>query len=92
MKKNTLACPEILQLKRAPLSNDSNSLDLSMYAIANNCIIIDKKDEVEAIGYDPTNSKSIFQKIIYKKTGTYFYIKSSSIQIEQDGKKSSIRF
>ncbi len=92
MKKKTLACPTVVQLQKAPVEMDDSSMDLSMYAIANNCMIIDKRDKVEAIGYDPTYSKEIYQKIIFKRTGTYLYVLRSTIQVEQDGKKSSMRF
>lgn len=92
IKKKVLACPSIAQLQKAPVDSADNYIDLSMYAIANDCVILGKKDKVEAIGYDPLNSKEIYQKIIYKKTGVYLYILRSSIQIEQEGKKSSFRF
>jgi hypothetical protein len=92
MKKKTLACPSVAQLQKAPLDKKEDSMSLSMYAIANDCLIIDKRDKVEAIGYDPTNSKEIYQKILYQKTGTYLYILRSTIQVEQDGKKGSLRF
>jgi len=92
LKKRTLACPSIEQLKKAPVENDENSMNLSMYAIANDCHIIDKRDKIEAIGYDPTNSKEIYQQILYKKTNTRLYILRSAIQVEQDGKKGSLRF
>lgn len=92
IKKKTLACPAIEQLQKAPLDKAEDLTKLSMYAIANDCLIIDRKDKVEAIGYDPTNSKEIYQKIFYKKTGVYLYILRSTIQVEQDGKKSSYRF
>ncbi len=92
LKKKTLACPSILQLQKAPMEKDEDSMNLSMYAIANDCFILDKRDKVEAIGYDPTNSKEIYQKILYKKTGVYLYILRSAIQVEQDGKKGSLRF
>ncbi len=92
MKKKTLACPSVMQLQKAPVDTSENYMNLSMYSIANDCIILGKRDNVEAIGYDPTNSKEIYQKILYKRTGVYLYILRSSIQVEQDGKKSSLRF
>lgn len=92
MKKKTLACPSVLILQKAPIEQNQNSMNLSMYAISNDCIIVDKKDNVEAIGYDPTNTKEMFQKIFYKKTGVYLYVLKSTIQVEQDGKKGSYRF
>ncbi|WP_372999832.1 hypothetical protein [Sulfurimonas sp.] len=92
IKKKTLACPTIEQLEKAPVDKADNLTDLSMYAIANDCVMIDRRDNIEAVGYDPTNSKEIYQKIFYKKTAVYLYVLRSSIQVEQDGKKSSYRF
>lgn len=34
--------------------------ELEMYSIANACVILSRGDEVEAIGYDPRNSKEIY--------------------------------
>ena len=81
-----------MDLKKAPLDEGNNSLELSMYAIAKDCMIISKRDKVEAIGYDSLNSKEIYQKILYKKTDVYLYIRSSSISVEQAGKKGVVRF
>lgn len=88
----TLACPTILQLQKAPVMKEENSLDLSMYTIANSCVVVSTKDKVEAVGYDSRNSKEIYQQIVYQKTGTLLYILRSSILIEQGGKKGSVRF
>lgn len=92
MKKKTLACPSVMQLQKAPLQKADNGMKLSTYAISNECLIIDKNDKVEAVGYDPRNSKEIYQKIIHKKTGVALYIIKSSIQIEQGGKKNRYKF
>ena len=92
MKIQTLGCPTLEQLKKAPLEKGEGSLELTMYAIANECIVISKHDKVEALGYDPRNSKAIFQEISYQKTGVTLYIKKSSIMVEQGGKKGFIRF
>ncbi len=95
IKKNTLACPTIERLKKAPLDTTENYMELSMYAISNNCVILTKRDKVEAIGSlddDIRNSKEIFKKIMYKKTGVILYMKRSSLQIEKGGKKASYRF
>jgi len=92
MKIQTLGCPTLEQLQKAPLEKGQGSLELTMYAIANECIVISKHDRVEALGYDPRNSKSIFQEISYQKTGVTLYIKKSSIIVEQGGKKGFIRF
>ena len=92
IKKNSLACPTIVQLKKAPLDSSEDIMQLSMYSIANGCEILGKQDKVLAIGYDPNNSKEIYQKILHKKTGKYLFLLRSSIQVEQDGKKASYRF
>ncbi len=92
IKKKTLACPTIVQLKKAPIGVEEESINLTMYAIANGCVILGERDRVKAIGYDSLNSKEIYQKIVYENTGVYLYVLSSSLQIEQDGKKSSFRF
>ncbi len=92
LKKKTLACPSVLLLKKAPVDVANASMDMTMYAIANNCEILSKRDKVEAVGYDISNTEAIYQEIIYQKTGATLYIHSSAIQIEQSGKKSSYRF
>jgi hypothetical protein len=92
VKNKALACPSILLLKKAPLEIKDNSMDLSLYAVSNSCEILSRGDKIQAIGYDPRNSKELFQKIIYLKTGSELYIKRSAIEIEQGGKKSTLRF
>lgn len=92
MKRKTLGCPSVMLLQKAPTDTGDNYLELNMYAIANSCVIISKRDRVEAIGYDPLNSKEIFQKVIYKKTDSVLYIPRSTIQVEQGGKKGAVRF
>ena len=87
-----LACPTIDALTKAPVSTSSNPLELEMYTIANSCVILSRSDKVEAIGYDPRNSKEIYQEIIYKRTGSQLFMLRSSILIEQGGKKNSYRF
>jgi len=79
-------------LKKAPIASLDDILGLNMYAIANDCVVINRRDSVEAIGYDPRNSKEIFQQIIYRKTGVYLYIERAAIYVEQDGKKGVVRF
>lgn len=90
--KKTLACPSIDILKKAPTDGSSNSLDLSMYVVANDCVILFKSSEIQAIGYDARNSTEIFQKILDKKSGKILYTPRSSIFVEQDGKKAVLRF
>jgi len=92
IKNVTLGCPSVMLLQKAPAVNSDNYVKLNEYAIANNCVIISRGDVVQAIGYDPLNSIDIFQKILYKRTGEELYILRSAVQIEQEGKKSSLRF
>ena len=87
-----LACPTLEILKKAPVNTTSNSLELEMYTIANSCLVLSREDKVQAIGYDPRNSKQKFQQIVDKKTGVQLYILREAIQIEQGGKKNSYRF
>jgi hypothetical protein len=90
--KKTLACPSVFLLKKAPLDQGESGMDLTLYSIANNCLIISRKDKVEAIGYDPSSSKEIFQQIIHQKTGKKFFIFRDNIMVEQSGKKNIFRF
>ena len=92
IKRKTLGCPSVMLLQKAPVDTGDNYLELNMYAIANDCVIISKRDRVEAIGYDPLNSKDVFQKILLKKTDNILYILRSTIQVEQGGKKGAMRF
>ena len=92
IKSKTLGCPNVDALKNAPMQNLEDPMALSMYSIANGCEIISRRDKIEAIGYDPRNTESTFQKIIYKRTGVVLYVLRSSIMIEQGGKKNGMRF
>ncbi len=93
INKKTLACPTVDTLKKAPVENTaSNPMDLSLFMIANGCEMLSARDGVEAIGYDPRNSKKLYVKIIYKKTGAYLFVPRSAITIEQGGKKNNYRF
>ena len=90
--KKSLGCPTLDALKKAPLENEESGLDLHMYAIANSCVIMNKRDKVQVIGDDPRNSKEIYQQVVYQKTGVMLYIPSSAVQIEQGGKKGILKF
>lgn len=92
LSKDTLACPNVMLLKKAPLNQGESGLDLTFYAISNACMILSKKDKVEAIGYDPSNSKEIFQEIVHKATGNKLFIKRESLVVEQGGKNNIYRF
>ena len=88
----TLACPSVAILKKAPLDLNSAPLKLEMFTIANSCVILSRGDSIEALGYDPRNSKDVYQEILYKKTSSHLYMLRKAIQVEQGGKKNSYRF
>lgn len=92
IKYKTLACPSVELLKKAQDVDMKDSLKLEMYAISNNCVVLSREDHIKALGYDPANSKDIFQQILYKKTSTELYIVRDAIHIEQAGKKNTYRF
>ena len=92
IKTKTLACPSIMILKKSMDVDMQDPLELEMYSIANSCLVLSREDKVQAIGYDSRNSKEIFQKILYKKTSTELYILRSAIEVEQGGKKNTLRF
>ena len=92
INKKTLACPSIDSLKKAPLHKEADALDLSMYIIANDCLMLFKTSKVEAIGYDSRNSSEIYQKILDKKSAKTLYILRSAIFVEQGGKKAHLTF
>ena len=92
IKRKTLGCPTLDALQKAPVDTADNYLDLNMYAIANNCVIISRRDSVEAVGYNANNAKDEYTKIQYIKTGVFLYIPSTAIIVEQDGKTGKFRF
>jgi len=92
VKYKTLACPSVDILKKTPVDTGDNYLDISMYAIANSCVVLTKESSIEAVGYNANNSNEIFQEIIYKKTGAHLFVKRSKIIVEKFGRKSTFRF
>lgn len=92
IKTKTLACPTIVILQKSKLVDIQDPLKLDMYSIANGCVVLSRGDKVQALGYNPRNTKEIYQKILYKKTTTELYILRSAIQVEQGGKKNTLRF
>lgn len=92
IKQKTLGCPSVMLLQKAPKDTGDNYIELNMYAIANSCIILSRRDSIKAIGYNPANSENLFVKILYKKTNTTLYIPRFAIEIEQGGKENSFRF
>jgi len=92
MKEETLGCPSVMLLQKAPHGTKDDYVSLNMYAISNGCVILSPRDSVEAIEYDSSNSEEIYQKIVYKKTDTILYIPRSTIQVEQAAKEATFRF
>ncbi|RUM64325.1 MAG: hypothetical protein DSZ04_02700 [Sulfurimonas sp.] len=92
IKYKTLGCPSVEVLKGSKVVDMEDSLKLEMFSIANSCVILSKEDSVEALGYDPRNSKDIFQEILYKKISTVLYILREAIHVEYGGKKNTYRF
>jgi len=90
--QKTLACPSVVHLQKAVQEDVRDPLKIEMYAIANDCVILNKNDTVKALGYDPRNSKEMFQQILLKKMNQELYILRSTISVEQGGKKSIMRF
>jgi len=87
----SFACKTMDALQKAPVDED-DYLNLNMYAIAHDCIILSKNSQIQVLGYDPRNSQDIYVQIVDKRTGFSFYVRKSKIQIEQGGKKASYRF
>lgn len=92
VKVETLACKTLDALKKAPVDEDDNDLNLNMYAIAHDCVMLSRDAQVQAMGYDPRNSQAIHIQIVDKRTGYTFFVLKSKIQIEQGGKKDRYRF
>jgi len=92
IKNKTLGCPSLDVLKKSFELDINDPLALEMFSIANSCSVLSKEDKVEAIGYDPRNSKDQFQEIFYKKTNTKLFILRSAIFVEQGGKHNTYRF
>jgi len=92
IKNKTLGCPSIDTLKKSLLLDPKDPMALELYSMSNSCVILTRNDSVEALGFDPRNSKDEFQEIIYKKTNTQLFILRSAITVEQGGKKNTYRF
>ena len=91
-KKKSLACPSVMLHQKAPKEQGDSGMDLTIYTIANNCEIVSRRDQIEAIGYDPASSHEIYQKIIYQRTGKELFMLRKNIFVEQGGKKNIFRF
>jgi hypothetical protein len=92
VKKTSLACPNIDVLKKVGLELEDDPLKLDMYIIANNCVVLERGESIKILDWDGTNNEKIFQKILYNKTGTVMYVRSSSVEIEQAGQNDRIKF
>ena len=86
-----IACPSIDIIKKSSQYVD-DFIALNKYAITNGCKSLNSQDLIEAIDYDTASKKSIFIKILDKRTGNILYVKRQYIQIEQPGKKNNFRF
>jgi len=92
IKNKTLGCPSIEILKKSLEIDPKDPIALEVYAMSNSCVILTRDDSVEALGFDPQNSKDMFQEILYKKTNTQLFMLRSAISVEQGGKKNTYRF
>ncbi len=86
-----IACPSIDIIKKSSQYAD-DFIALNKYAITNGCKFLNLQDPIEAIDYDPASKKSIYIKILDKRTGNILYIKRQHVLIEQPGKKNNFRF
>ena len=92
VKYKTYGCPTVVQLEKMPVDTADNYLDIQMYAIANNCVLLTKKSSIESVGYNANNSQDIYQEVIYRKTGVHLFVKRSMIIIEKFGRDATLRF
>ena len=92
IKMKSMACPSLETFEKVPPEALEDDIKLSLFAVANNCRILSRKDKVTAIGYDPRNDKSIFIQILHKNSGETLYIRRKNITVEQPGKKNQFRF
>lgn len=87
----TIACPELSIIKNSAQYSD-DIMALNQYAIANDCKFSSSVDAIEAIDYDPATDKTLFIKILVKRSGDILYAKRHHLLIEQPGKKNNFRF
>jgi len=92
IKMKSLACPSLEIFEKIPPEALQDELALSLYAMANNCRILSRRDSVTAIGYDPRNDKNIFIQIVHNESGETLYIRRKNIEVEQPGKNNQFRF
>ncbi len=89
--KKSLACPSTILIKNAPRTVGESGLDITFYSIANNCLVLTKKDKIRAIDY-VAGSKVKFQAIIHENTGQKLYVVKANMLIEQSGTKNIFKF
>lgn len=92
IRMKSLACPEVEVYDKIPPEALKDDLQLSLFAVANDCRVLSPGDAVKAIGHDPRNEKSLFVQIIVKKSGERLYMRRSKLLVEQPGKKNQVRF
>ncbi len=92
IKVTTVGCPSIDILKRLPQETANDYVKVNLFAMTNDCVILTREDAIEAIDYDPANEKTLYIKILYKKTGATLFVLRDEVLIEQPGKKNRFRF
>jgi len=92
IKAQTIGCPNVEIFKRITKETQNDYVKLNLFAMSNDCVLLSQQDKVEAIDYDPANSKTLYMKILYKKTGRVLFVPQNSIYVEQPGKKNMFRF
>lgn len=91
IKQTSLGCPTIQAIKNAPKDAGDSGMDITLYSMANDCLILNTKEKVTAIDYRH-DSKAIFQEIRHKKTDKTLYILRKNIVFEQGGNKNIFKF
>ena len=92
IKAQTVACPTVEIFKNLAKETENDYVKLNLFAMANDCLILSKKDKVEAIDYDPANDNALYMKIVHKQSGKILFVPSNALYIEKPGKKNTLRF
>jgi hypothetical protein len=87
----TIGCPELKTIQGAAQYTD-DIMALNQYAIANGCVFLNSANPIEAVDYDPASEKSIYIKVLDKRTGSLLYVKRQFVDIERSGRKNNFRF
>ena len=92
IKAQTIACPSVEMLKSMPQETENDFVKLNLFAMQNGCEILTREDGIEAIDYDPANEKTLYIKILSKRTAKTLYVLRRAVFVEQPGKKNRFRF